>query len=583
MKQKKRLKDRLPPWLLHKLRLLRRPSLKKKLIFLIVVGYFVPVLLIIAMLRDFVTQQYDQQVLDKVELSLTETTELASNYLLSMLEASWRSSYDGEVEQAYRRYLTNQSEEDLYVWTHTALQRTYRFDSLFFTVGLFYQDPELEPIYLINEGAPQQKIVPLVYQGLEEEIRQIAQGLGSKNYFYNHNNNLYMIRNLLDSEYKKYGILVLEVNVERMFGAFQGITGVTQVDIHFDNAVISSQIFAEGVEIITLQHSLEVENHQMAVSLWVDVKQGQDSLEDFQNEITQVLILIIPAIAYMLYAFYLHITRPLQVLNDAQSKVAQGELGYQVTKITDSVEIRTITRGFNAMSRSMKEQFEQSYQEQLALQDARMKTLQSQINPHFLNNTLEIINWETRIAGNDNASAMIESLSVMLRATMDREGKGKIPFRQELTYVDAYLYIQSCRMGKRLEIQRNISEETLDMLVPRLAFQPIVENACEHGIARQKNGVIVVSSYLSEHNLVLEVKNSGHMSEENQQRIANLLEWNESSQTYATDSPSLGVRNVNQRVKLMYGQEFGLDMFNDTLEEMTIAELALPIELEAKE
>ncbi len=553
------------------------PSLKKKLVLLISVGYVVPVFLLVTMLRTFITDQYDQQFLDKAQLSLVETTELASNYLSSMIEAIRRPSYEGEFEQTYRRFLETNDRDVLYTWTESNLVRSYRYNSLILSVALFYQDPELEAVFLINEGAKLQKAVPLIYQELYPRVQLIAQDIGNAIYFYENNNRLYMIRNLVDSSYQSYGILMLEVNVGRMYGAFQGITGVTQVNISFNDATIATKVTEPTAgQVLDLRHSLIVEGHEMAVTLLVDIDQGQEVLEDFQNEITQILILLVPAIGYMLYSFYRHITRPLQQLMEAQSKVKQGELGYQVEQIPDSMEIRAITQGFNAMSLSMKQQFQQSYQEQVALQDAQMKTLQSQINPHFLNNTLEIINWETRIAGNDTASAMIESLSVMLRATMDREGKGKITLRQELTYVDAYLYIQSCRMGARLRIERDIPEETLDMLVPRLVFQPVVENACEHGIKGQKKGVIVVSSALDSHSLRLEVKNSGTLSQENHQRIQTLLDWDEQAGCYVTDAENLGVRNVNQRVKMMYGVAYGLRLENQ--QDMTVASLSLPRE-----
>lgn len=552
-----------------------RPSLKKKLVFLLSVGYAVPVLLIIGMLRDFITEQYDHQFLDKAQLSLVETTELATYYLSSMSEDSRRPTVEGDIQRAYTRYLEGSGAEDLYLVVESSLNRIYRDNSLFYTVALFHAQEELSTQYITNQGAEQQKAVTRVYEELYPLFMAEAETLGTSIGFFSFGNRLFMLRNLMDSSFDAFGLLVLEVNTGRMVGAFAGITGVRKVDLQFDDAFVDTDWLLEGGEIIPLVHKQSAEGHDVAVTLWVDIDQGQDALENFQEEMTQVLLLVFPAIGYMLYSFYLHVTRPLNLLMNAHRRVETGELGYQVDKIPDSEEIRALTQGFNKMSRSMKEQFVQSYQEQLALQDARVKTLQSQINPHFLNNTLEIINWETRIAGNNTASAMIESLSVMLRATMNREGKGKIPFEEELSYVDAYLYIQSCRMGARLTVETHIDPDSLHLLVPRLIFQPLVENACEHGIGGQKQGLIVISSFLSQENLIIEVKNSGKMPPDTEQRMADLLEWDESSMGYVSDANNLGIRNVNQRLKMMFGQVYGLDIFNND-EDMTVVRLALP-------
>ncbi len=140
------------------------------------------------------------------------------------------------------------------------------------------------------------------------------------------------------------------------------------------------------------------------------------------------------------------------------------------------------------MSSELKNQFERSYLEQQALQQARVKALQSQINPHFLNNTLEVINWEARLSGDERVSAMIEALSVMLNAALDRDGRSMIPLREELSYVDAYLYIIRERLGDRLVIEREIDETMLDEMVPRLIFQPLVENAVEHDLTARHGG-----------------------------------------------------------------------------------------------
>ena len=126
-----------------------------------------------------------------------------------------------------------------------------------------------------------------------------------------------------------------------------------------------------------------------------------------------------------------------------------------------------------------------------------MKALQSQINPHFLNNTLEIINWEARMAGDDRVSAMIEALSTMMGAVLDRDGRNQIPLKEELSYVDAYLFIINERLGGGLQVEREIEEEAAKIPVPRLILQPIVENAVEHDITPNRGGKLTLPSIMA--------------------------------------------------------------------------------------
>ena len=96
------------------------------------------------------------------------------------------------------------------------------------------------------------------------------------------------------------------------------------------------------------------------------------------------------------------------------------------------------------------------------------ETLKAQINPHFLNNTLEIINWEARLADNEQVCSMIEALSTMLDAAVGRDGRSQAPLSEELKYVDAYLYITKERLGERLTVSREIEKSMLGCQIPRL-------------------------------------------------------------------------------------------------------------------
>ena len=149
--------------------------------------------------------------------------------------------------------------------------------------------------------------------------------------------------------------------------------------------------------------------------------------------------------------------------------------------------------GFVRNQGRLKYQFDHIYEEELALEDARIMALQSHINPHFMNNTLEIINWEARLAGNDKVSEMISSLGTLLDAALDRKKQPEVPLKEELTYVKAYLFIMKERFGKRLEVTLEIPEELYQEKVPRLILQPVIENAIAHGVQVQGTGKVRIT------------------------------------------------------------------------------------------
>jgi sensor histidine kinase YesM len=260
---------------------------------------------------------------------------------------------------------------------------------------------------------------------------------------------------------------------------------------------------------------------------------------------------VLPLLGVMILLFRKHVTKPVEVLVDATARLQNGERGYQIEAVPKSREFQRIYRHFNSMSSELKHQFERSILEQQALQQARVKALQSQINPHFLNNTLEVINWEARLAGDERVSAMIEALSVMLNAALDRDGRGQIPLREELSYVDAYLYIIRERLGERLVIERDIDETMLDAIVPRLILQPLVENAVEHDLTARHGGRLCIRARRERDYIVLEAEHDGTLSAEDLQQIAQMLS---SDVADTAISGQVGIRNVKQRLDLLYGE-----------------------------
>ncbi|AEE95922.1 histidine kinase [Mahella australiensis 50-1 BON] len=194
------------------------------------------------------------------------------------------------------------------------------------------------------------------------------------------------------------------------------------------------------------------------------------------------------------------------------------------------------------------------------LRKAQVAALQSQINPHFLYNTLETINWMAIDLGKgeNKVSDMISSLSELLRISLETEDN-LIPLHVELKHVHLYVEIQKIRYEDKFDVIWDIDESILDYKIIKITLQPLIENAIYHGIKPKKGrGIIKVRGYMQEPNIVLEIIDDGvGMSPEEMESINREMAYQ-----YTKEEQHIGIRNVNQRIKLLFGSEYGLTVEN---------------------
>lgn len=228
------------------------------------------------------------------------------------------------------------------------------------------------------------------------------------------------------------------------------------------------------------------------------------------------------------------------------------------------------------ISRSQQQQgkLEQELQSRYALlQRAQAIALQAQINPHFLYNTLELINMKAvRLAkGKNEVSEMITTLSRLLRLSLVTE-KDIIPLRTELEHVQLYLQIQQLRLKDRLQVNWTVNESILEYDTIKLTLQPLVENAIYHGLPTSpRTGVISIIGYEETGAIVLRIRDNGvGIPKHTVDRINQHL-----LQAPIRENESIGLRNVNQRIKLVYGEAYGLRL-TSVEGEGTLVEMRLP-------
>ena len=200
-----------------------------------------------------------------------------------------------------------------------------------------------------------------------------------------------------------------------------------------------------------------------------------------------------------------------------------------------------------------------------------LKALQHQINPHFLYNTLDSIIWMAE-SKDENIVPMTEALSKLFRISLSR-GKELIQLSDELDHVRNYLFIQSMRHLNKFDYEISAPQELLSCKTLKLILQPIVENSIYHGIKNMAGkGTIRITAYQEEEKLVIRLEDNGiGMDAEMLERLLN-----EPVNEKSSKGSGIGVHNVNERIKLYFGQEYGL-RFESELDKGTTAFVYLPL------
>ncbi|MBS4208694.1 sensor histidine kinase [Bacillus sp. FJAT-50079] len=272
-----------------------------------------------------------------------------------------------------------------------------------------------------------------------------------------------------------------------------------------------------------------------------------------------------------------NITKPIYQLTKAAHEIALGKLDGEEINYYKKDELGFLTATFNKMRKDLIELFtqiqEKSEQEQL-IKEMELKSLQSQINPHFLFNTLNTIGKLAYIEGSDRVQNLIMSLSKLLRYNLSKLEK-PVKLKDELHVVQDYFFIQKTRFGPRVNFVVSVDEECLSLNIPILTLQPIVENAFIHGVeSLESEGLIEIVGHADSEQVILKIIDNGvGISEETKQSLINSAHTQKHAST--GHSTGLGLGNVIRRLQLFYQCEHIYSIHSE-IGKGTIVELRLP-------
>lgn len=281
-------------------------------------------------------------------------------------------------------------------------------------------------------------------------------------------------------------------------------------------------------------------------------------------------VLVLGLTIFLSYQIPRSITKPLQKLNEVTEQVAEGNLAVR-SDVHTGDEVGVLSASMNIMIDKINDLLEQVTKEQVRLRKAEFELLQSQINPHFLYNTLDAIIWLAQAGEQKKVVSMVRSLSDFFRTSLNR-GKDIISLKEEVLHVRSYLEIQQVRYQDILNYEIDVPEELGRYLIPKITIQPLVENALYHGIKNKRgSGKIQIRGRRQEETLVIEIADDGiGISKERLWQVNDGIQ-----KKVLTGKDIYGLYNVNERIRLNFGEKYGINI-QSTYGEGTVVRVLLP-------
>ncbi len=406
-----------------------------------------------------------------------------------------------------------------------------------------------------------------------------------------------------DSDRSSLGYLVCDINSAAFTSIMGKYVDVEQVCLWLQP--LNDQVIAMTGEASESQHRIQkqlakvVEGYYQSSKLeqeydgnyLIQVSQENYNLEAFvlvsqslltatQKALIRTLLIIMVAMILAIIVLVLFVsqwmTKPVEEMSSTITRIKNGETQLRVRPVGWSQELTTLGTEFNEMLDRMEVMAQEELQHKMLVERTEYKMLQAQINPHFLYNTLDTMSGIANAQNCPMVSGMCRSLSAIFRYSLNMTDELST-LQNEMAHVRNYLYVMDVRNGSSIAYDYQIDSDTLQDPMPRICIQPVVENALTHGLrnVRRKDKKLLIRSEHVGENLVITVQDNGAgMDAEAMNR---LLEQNDMKRVES--GVSIGILNVNARLKKLFGKEYGLHI-ESTVGEGTTVTIKVPAVLE---
>lgn len=410
-----------------------------------------------------------------------------------------------------------------------------------------------------------------------------------------------VVRKIVDSQWKPIGLIAVEANISNMENQVNELDKVTRGKslIVDENGKV---VYDSGQKLLTTDIS-NTNLYRMAkgnAGSFYDTVSGKERLNIYSSssktswkviisipvdELTRdvkvtrnvtfaatLIIIVLALIISIILSFAL--TKPLTQMIQLMKKVQNGDLDVQF-RVKRRDEIGLLGHQFNRMLARIRQLIQDIYRIEEQKKEAELQALQSQINPHFIYNTLESIRMTAELNDDIEAADMISILGKLLRYSTG-ELSGRTTMKQELLYVRNYVELLSYRYPGRFQLEIDVPEELDNYAIIKLVFQPIIENAAYHGLDDSKPQMhLSIKCEITEQKLLFHISDDGCGMDR-----ATLDKLNDGLKHELPPKKSInggiGMKNVHQRVQLHYGLAYGIEVFSEPGEGTDVI-LSLPL------
>lgn len=537
-------------------------TLRFQVVFIMLLCYFIPALLLGVFTRTVLLSGMREKTNAALRSGAEHAWTLTAQNVEHAIELARDAIYDGELSDTWNRWSSGGISDAEYLrLSRSYLDRKYSRDAMFTFAAYFpVEHPEL---FMYTRSGNEEAMI------FQREMLQTAlesgSGLDTGSRFVGYGGRMVLIRNLMNLRMERYGMLILGIDQSALFAPLNAVaeSWPAALSVRLDefgvpeeewNGLVQGLSDDPDAAAIHYARASDSDDYSLRILLTVDRHRQYRELYLFGYLSLGMYLLLIPIL--LLIAFYVRrrIVKPIKLLSDASRRIEAGELGVTVP-MRGGDELGDLGAAFSNMSMRIQELIDKTYKEELELKDAQILALQSRINPHFINNALEDINWQARIDGSETVSSMVASLSVLLNATMGRRDRRLVTLHDEMEVAEAYIYFAQQRFGTDLIIERDMDEKALDSIVPLLTVQPVLENAVEHGIAPAGGGRIGLTIRRAGNCLRIMILNTGRpMLPDDRARIDAALAGETATGNH------LGLANIANRLRLIYGGRASIEV-----------------------
>lgn len=590
------------------------PSLQITLMAVFAASWLIP----IAVFSFFIFYIYQNAYIEKSDNLIKNAVNVSGVLVMNEIDEAvtkmQKPTYEGEWESMFDKYAKGKvTRADYLTSIKASLISKFYMDDQIARYAFYMTGDESACCYSGKNGYSYEDYMTYVQPVVDEVMQKDSDYVE----VYIIDNQIYLMRNLYTvKDYKKYGTLVVGINRSSLFQkipleesqniriSVNGEAEYLTKGKHADEADEKKEnVYDQLVQVnrgLTMGQRVTgitdrnyagyafyaaTDNYELSIYYLMDEKELYSGIA----HLNVIVVITLAAMACLMLLTYFYLSRqiehPLKRLMDASKEIKDGKFGSVIDgEQMPNMEFDSLVSSFNAMSLQVKHLFDTVYMEKMATKDAQIAALQAQINPHFLNNTLEMMNWQARMNNDIEVCKMIESLGTVLDSSMNRRNDRLVRLADELRCGDAFLYIMSMRFGQRLKVERNIDESLQQIYVPQLILQPLLENAIKHGIEKVSSGTIWLEIYRDGANVNIDVINTGKPLTETelvriQKIIAGTCRLDKSEPGVHT---SIGIYNVNKRISLIFGAEYGLKVMQ-TEDGRIVSRIVIPLESESQD